>query len=86
MGGPAGCLQFFTGATGTVNTFNWVAVATSKCLKSILPQYEIRFNPKRPGGGAAAAHRSGDRLTFLIESSFQHPNFMTFPVKLCFRW
>jgi len=32
MGGPAGCLQFFTGATGTVNTFNWIAVATSTHL------------------------------------------------------
>jgi len=32
MGGPAGCLQFFTGDTGTVNTFNWNDVATSTHL------------------------------------------------------
>jgi len=32
MGGPAGCLQFYTGLTGTVNTFNWVDSATSTHL------------------------------------------------------
>ena len=45
MGGPAGCLQFFTGATGTVNTFNWATVTTSKCLKSTLQQYAISVIP-----------------------------------------
>ena len=45
MGGPAGCLQFFTGATGTVNTFNWATATTSKCLKSTLQQYAIRVLP-----------------------------------------
>ena len=39
MGGPAGCLQFFTGATGTVNTFNWATATTSKCLKSVNLQF-----------------------------------------------
>merc|ERR1719464_1843272 len=29
MGGPAGCLQFFTGAMGTVNSFNWATATTS---------------------------------------------------------
>jgi len=27
FGGPAGCLQYYTGATGTVNTFNWQGLA-----------------------------------------------------------
>lgn len=28
MGGPAGCLQFFTGETGTVSSFNWQGTGT----------------------------------------------------------
>merc|ERR1719266_2663390 len=27
MGGPPGCLQFYTGTTGTVNTFNYVSAS-----------------------------------------------------------
>ena len=34
MGGPRGCLQFYTGLTGTVNTFNWVGLAKSKFASS----------------------------------------------------
>ena len=45
MGGPSGCLQFFTGATGTVNTFNWATATTSKFFKSTLQQYAIRVIP-----------------------------------------
>merc|ERR1712037_512028 len=54
MGGPAGCLQFFTGATGTVNTFNWVAVATSTHLANQdydvcvrLEKYDLEERQKR---------------------------------------
>jgi len=32
MGGPAGCLQFYTGLTGVVNTFNFDAAASSTHL------------------------------------------------------
>jgi len=32
MGGPPGCLQFFTGDEGTVSTFNWSGVAGSTHL------------------------------------------------------
>merc|ERR1712156_650692 len=32
MGGPAGCLQFFSGDTGTVNTFNWNGIGASTHL------------------------------------------------------
>jgi len=54
MGGPAGCLQFFTGATGTVNTFNWVAVATSThlanqdydvCVRRLADRCSICWSP-----------------------------------------
>jgi len=34
MGGPPGCLQFFTGATGMVQTFNWQTATTSVHLAS----------------------------------------------------
>merc|ERR1719225_2555777 len=34
MGGPPGCLQFFTGATGLVQTFNWQTTTTSVHLAS----------------------------------------------------
>merc|ERR1712038_1010459 len=29
MGGPTGCLQYYTGEMGTVNSFNWNGIATS---------------------------------------------------------
>lgn len=32
MGGPRGCLQFYTGLTGTVSTFNWQTPTTSTHL------------------------------------------------------
>ena len=34
----------------------------------------LLFNPKRHGGGAAAAHRSGDCLPFLTGSFYGHKN------------
>ena len=37
MGGPPGCLQFFTGAMGTVSTFNWQTPTTSRFF--LLLQY-----------------------------------------------
>jgi len=32
MGGPAGCLQYYTGEMGTVSSFNWNGIATSTHL------------------------------------------------------
>jgi len=61
MGGPAGCLQFFTGATGTVNTFNWVAVATSThlanqdydvCVRRLTDRCSICWSPIITGTAA----------------------------------
>ena len=28
IGGPPGCLQYYTGDTGTINTFGWQSVAS----------------------------------------------------------
>jgi len=67
MGGPAGCLQFFTGATGTVNTFNWVAVATSThlasqdydvCVRRLADRCSICWSPITTGQNAIAARGS----------------------------
>jgi len=63
MGGPAGCLQFFTGAMGTVNTFNWVAVATSThlanqdydvCVRRMQDRCTICWSPIIAGNSLAA--------------------------------
>ena len=42
MGGPAGCLQFFTGMEGTVSTFGWATATTSNFYKLTLQQYAIK--------------------------------------------
>merc|ERR1739838_454794 len=66
MGGPAGCLQFFTGATGTVNTFNWAAVATSThlanqdydiCVRRLADRCSICWSPIISGQNAATTAR-----------------------------
>ena len=44
------------------------------CQKCKIIPYKTQLNPY------------GDCLQCLIGSSFQHPNFMTFPSKLWFRW
>jgi len=67
MGGPAGCLQFFTGATGTVNTFNWVAVATSThlasqdydvCVRRLADRCSICWSPITTGATATPVRGS----------------------------
>ena len=47
MGGPAGCLQYYTGEMGTVNSFNWNGIAAGMHLQwwqkiSILSSREER--------------------------------------------
>jgi len=63
MGGPAGCLQFFTGAMGTVNTFNWVGLATSThlanqnynvCVRRLADKCTICWSPITSGNNAGA--------------------------------
>merc|ERR1712088_955486 len=66
MGGPAGCLQFFTGATGTVNTFNWKTVTTSThlanqdydvCIRRMADRCTICWSPIIKGQTAATTAR-----------------------------
>merc|ERR1712079_210748 len=61
MGGPAGCLQFFTGDEGTVNTFNWNGVAGSThlanqnydvCVRQGIDKCAICWSPATTGGAA----------------------------------
>jgi len=64
MGGPAGCLQFFTGATGTVNTFNWATATTSThlanqdydvCVRRMADFCSICWSPITTGANTVAA-------------------------------
>merc|ERR1712241_145955 len=43
MGGPSGCLQFFTGDTGTVSSFNWNGIAASTHLAD--QKYDVCIRP-----------------------------------------
>merc|ERR1712048_135380 len=46
MGGPPGCLQFFTGATGTVSSFNWAGAATTTTSVHLANQnYDVCVRP-----------------------------------------
>jgi len=67
MGGPAGCLQFFTGATGTVNTFNWATLATSThlanqdydvCVRRMQDRCTICWSPIATGESATPVRGS----------------------------
>merc|ERR1719382_2050422 len=64
MGGPAGCLQFFTGAMGTVSTFNWATATTSThlanqdytvCVRRLADRCSICWSPIISGTNAGAA-------------------------------
>merc|ERR1719512_578824 len=67
MGGPAGCLQFFTGATGTVNTFNWATATTSThlanqdydvCVRRLADRCSICWSPITTGATATPVRGS----------------------------
>jgi len=54
MGGPMGCLQYYTGQMGTVNTFNWNGIATSVhlanqhynvCVRRLVDACRICWSP-----------------------------------------
>merc|ERR1719270_1684410 len=58
MGGPPGCLQFFTGATGLVQTFNWQTATTSVhlasqnydvCVRKMIGACAICWSPETTG-------------------------------------
>merc|ERR1719213_195426 len=57
-GGPPGCLQFFTGATGLVQTFNWQTATTSVhlasqsydvCVRKMIGMCVICWSPETSG-------------------------------------
>ena len=48
MGGPAGCLQYYTGEMGTVNSFNWNGVAASMYLPLLAYSLIDFLNQKLP--------------------------------------
>merc|ERR1712038_619761 len=64
MGGPPGCLQFFTGATGTVSSFNWQGTTTrttsvhlanqnyNACVRQELGSCVICWSPATTGNRA----------------------------------
>jgi len=63
MGGPPGCLQFFTGATGMVQTFNWQTATTSVhlasqsydvCVRKMIGACVICWSPETTGTAAAS--------------------------------
>jgi len=63
MGGPPGCLQFFTGATGMVQTFNWQTATTSVhlasqsydvCVRKMIGACVICWSPETTGTQAAS--------------------------------
>jgi len=63
MGGPPGCLQFFTGATGMVQTFNWQTATTSVhlasqsydvCVRKMIGACVICWAPETTGTQAAS--------------------------------
>merc|ERR1719270_520160 len=60
-GGPPGCLQFFTGATGMVQTFNWQTATTSVhladqnydvCVRKMIGACAICWSPETTGNVA----------------------------------
>jgi len=63
MGGPRGCLQFYTGLTGTVSTFNWQTPTTSThlanqdydvCVRKQIDRCVICWSPITSGDSAPA--------------------------------
>jgi len=65
MGGPAGCLQYYTGDMGTVNSFNWQGFAAGSnsvhlanhdydvCIRKRIDACRICWSPVAPMPGAA---------------------------------
>jgi len=77
MGGPRGCLQFYTGLTGTVSTFNWQTPTTSThlanqdydvCVRKQIDRCVICWSPITSGDSDPAV---GDAIvgSFGVSSS-----------------
>jgi len=72
MGGPSGCLQYFTGATGIVKTFNWQTVASSThlqnqnydvCVRRTADFCVICWSPTTAGKGTATVAKGSFGLS-----------------------
>merc|ERR1711988_785330 len=68
MGGPPGCLQFFTGAEGIVSTFNWDTPTTSThlanqnydvCVRKLADRCVICWSPITSGVGDTGPQPAG---------------------------
>merc|ERR1712073_163146 len=68
MGGPAGCLQYYTGEMGTVSSFNWNGIQTSThlanqnydvCIRQRADACQICWAPITTGNVAIAASARG---------------------------
>lgn len=80
MGGPRGCLQFYTGLTGTVSTFNWQTPTTSThlanqnydvCVRKSIDRCVICWSPFTSGdSGVMAVPPAAAPTTIAIVGSF----------------
>jgi len=80
MGGPRGCLQFYTGYTGTVSTFNWQTPTTSThlanqnydvCVRKSIDRCIICWSPITSGdSGLSAVPPAAAETTIAIVGSF----------------
>jgi len=80
MGGPRGCLQFYTGLTGTVSTFNWQTPTTSThlanqnydvCVRKQIDRCVICWSPITSGdSGLSAVPPAAMETAIAIVGSF----------------
>jgi len=75
MGGPMGCLQYYTEQMGTVNSFNWNGIATSVhlanqdynvCVRRLANACRICWSPIQTGPADRGDEATGKRGTFGI--------------------
>jgi len=81
MGGPPGCLQYFTGTTGTVSSFNWQGVTTRTssvhlqnqdyniCVRQERGSCHICWNPTTGGTQNTASGTFGLSVSAIAISS-----------------
>jgi len=81
MGGPPGCLQFFTGATGTVSSFNWQGTTTRTssvhlqdqnyiaCVRQELGSCVVCWSPTTTGNQATTTGSFGVSASAIATSS-----------------
>jgi len=78
MGGPAGCLQYYTGEMGTVSSFNWNGIRTSThlvnqnydvCIRQRADACQICWAPISPAGaGMSGAFVGAIQGTFGVSN------------------